>query len=204
MLFRPLDSRAFCSYTSHMFPPSWQRLAPYFILISGLVWIFSSRVDPNLNTASPPVAQAGFRAPDFSLRTAEGEIITLSELKGRPILINFWASWCPPCRAEMPAFERAYQTWQDQGFLILAINATQQDSIDQALAFAQEYGLSFPLLFDTDSQVYRNYQVRSLPTSFFIDPQGVIREVVVGGPISEALLHVRVEQLLKSPFLERP
>jgi peroxiredoxin len=187
-----------------MFSPSWQRLAPYLILIGGLVWIFASRADPSQTTASPPVAQAGFRAPDFSLRTAEGEIITLSELKGRPILINFWASWCPPCRAEMPAFERAYQAWQDQGFLILAINATQQDSVDQALAFAQEYGLSFPLLFDADGQVYRNYQVRSLPTSFFVDPQGVIREVVVGGPISEALLHVRVEQLLKSPFLERP
>lgn len=187
-----------------MIPPSWQRLATYLILISGLVWIFASRADPGQATASPPVAQAGFRAPDFSLQTAGGETITLSDLQGRPILINFWASWCPPCRAEMPAFERAYQAWQDQGFVILAINATQQDSVDQALAFAQEYGLSFPLLFDTNGRVNRNYQVRSLPTSFFVDPQGVIREVVVGGPIAEALLHVRVEQLLKSPFPVRP
>jgi peroxiredoxin len=144
--------------------------------------------------------QVGFQAPDFELENSTGETIRLSELRGRPVLVNVWASWCPPCRAEMPAMQTVYQQYQDQGFIVLAVNATDQDDRQDALDFAQEWQLSFPILFDTQGQVSRQYQVRSLPTSFFIDPQGVIREVVVGGPMAEALLRIRVEQLLEPGF----
>lgn len=136
-------------------------------------------------------------APDFKLQAASGETIQLSELRGRPVLINLWASWCGPCRAEMPAMQRVYADYQDQDFLILAVNATNQDNADRAVAFAKEYDLTFPILFDTDGSVSSQYRLRALPTSFFVDPSGIIQEVVVGGPMSEALLRIRIEQLLQ-------
>ena len=113
------------------------------------------------------------------------------------MLINLWTSWCPPCKSEMPALQRVYADYQGQGFEILAVNATNQDNLADATAFAAQLGLKFPLLVDERGDVSRLYALRSLPTSFFVDSQGVIREVVIGGPMSEALLRIRVEQLLE-------
>ena len=134
----------------------------------------------------------------------DGEIIQLSELRGRPVMVNIWASWCMPCRAEMPALERAYQDYHAQGFEILAVNSTIQDSPQNAANFASEYGLTFKILFDDQGEVTRQYQVQALPSTFFIDEKGIINEVVVGGPMSEALLRTRVENLLKQTILETP
>jgi peroxiredoxin len=99
----------------------------------------------------------------------------------------------------MPAMQRLYQDYQELGFEILAVNSTVQDRPDQARAFTEELGLTFPILYDSEGDVTRQYQVRALPTSFFIDPQGIIQEVVVGGPMAEALLRVRAERLLEAP-----
>jgi peroxiredoxin len=168
------------------------------ILLSGIVWIWLSRADPEMITMGKiPAPQQGFLAPDFSLQSNSGESITLSDLRGQPVLINFWASWCPPCQAEMPAMQRTYQDFQDQGFSILAINATFQDRMEEAADFAAQKDLSFPILFDSNGAVSALYQVRALPTSFFIDAQGLISEVVVGGPMSEALLRSRIDKLIK-------
>lgn len=93
--------------------------------------------------------------------------------------------------------QRVFEAYQAQGFIILAVNATSQDQMTSALEFAAEMGLTFPLLFDQSGEVSRLYQVQALPTSFFIDSQGIIQEVVVGGPMSEALLEIRVKQLLE-------
>ena len=166
------------------------------LLVSG-AWIWLSRAPASEVTQGRiPAPQAGFLAPDFSLVTTTGERITLSELRGKPVLVNVWASWCPPCRAEMPAMEQAYRDFRSQGFQILAVNATHQDDPAKAEAFAQERGLSFPILLDEDGEVSRLYRVSSLPTSFFVDAQGLIREVVIGGPMAEALLRIRIQQLL--------
>lgn len=97
----------------------------------------------------------------------------------------------------MPAMQKAYEAYQDQGFVILAVNATNQDSRQDAVDFAGQYGLTFPILLDTSGEVSSLYQLRSLPTSFFIDRHGVIQEVVIGGPMSEALLRTRVQQLME-------
>jgi cytochrome c biogenesis protein CcmG/thiol:disulfide interchange protein DsbE len=113
------------------------------------------------------------------------------------VLINIWTSWCPPCRAEMPALQQVYEAYRDQGFEILAVNATNQDSQQDAVGFAQELGLTFPILLDSTGEVSNLYQLRSLPTSFFVDSRGIIHEVVIGGPMSEALLRTRVQQLLE-------
>lgn len=96
----------------------------------------------------------------------------------------------------MPAIQNVYDEFQDDGFTVLAINTTYQDNLGDAITFAQIRQLTFPLLLDRDGSVANLYEVRSLPTSYFIDPQGMIQEVIVGGPMSDALLRIRAEQLL--------
>jgi len=97
----------------------------------------------------------------------------------------------------MPAIQKLYEKYKDQGFEVLAINATNQDSLYEIDPFVQNYQLTFPILLDTDGRVSRSYQLRSLPSSFFIDREGVIREVVIGGPMAEALLETRIQSILK-------
>lgn len=167
-------------------------------LTLGLGWIFLS-VDKNNASHSGTIAapQTGFLAPDFSLQTTDGATIRLSDLRGQAALINLWTTWCPPCRAEMPAIEKIYNEYKDQGFIVLAINMTYQDKISDIPPFAQKYNLTFPILLDETAVIGSAYQLRSLPSSFFITREGVINEVVIGGPMAEALLRTRVEALLK-------
>ena len=140
------------------------------ILAVGLTRILLSRAEPNSQFPSSIAApQKGFLAPDFSLPDATGSMIALSDLRGKPVLLNIWASWCTPCRAEMPAMQQAYQAFQSQDFVILAVNATNQDKTTAALDFAKEMGLTFPILFDQSGSVSSLYKVQALPTSFFID-----------------------------------
>lgn len=184
-------------YLKLIMPHRWSLFSLLVLAISA-IWIWHSAIPVDASSggriASP---HKGFYAPDFSLPTLSGEIITLSELHGRPVLINLWATWCPPCRAEMPDLQTIYETYQELGFLVLAVNATYQDSSASVSTFVEEYELTFPVLMDLDGETARQYQMRALPTSFFIDRDGVIQEVIVGGPMAPALLQVRVEQLLE-------
>ncbi len=178
--------------------PFKARLFYGVLLLLGLGWIWLSAVPSGLRSNETiPSPQAGFLAPDFTLKTLDGESIKLSSLRGQVVLINIWASWCPPCRAEMPAIERVYQANKDRGFVVLAVDSTVQDSLADAQTFAQANHLSFPILLDESGLVTREYRIQSLPTSFFVGADGVIREVVVGGPMAEALLFSRVEKLLQ-------
>ncbi|MBK8780506.1 MAG: TlpA family protein disulfide reductase [Anaerolineales bacterium] len=176
-----------------------QRITLYIlVLIAGASWIFISAEPAGTSTdAITSAPQAGFTAPDFALKTHAGETYTLSELKGNAVLVNLWATWCPPCRAEMPAIQKMYDEYKDQGFVVLAVNSTIQDSAIEIPAFIAEYDLNFPILLDELGDVSRMYQVRSLPSSYFINRLGIITEVVIGGPMSEALLRTRIEEALK-------
>ena len=151
-----------------------------------------------------PAPQKGFLAPDFTLENVDGETVRLSELRGRPVVVNVWTSWCPPCREEMPALQRVYRDYQESGLVMLGLNSTVQDQREVALAFAAEQNLTFPILLDTSGEATRLYQVRALPTTFFIDAQGMIQQVIAGGPMSEALLRIRVEQLIQKSSPEGP
>ena len=167
------------------------------ILLLGIGWIrISSVSEASTSDTQVAVPQNGFLAPDFTLQTNDGGEITLSDLHGRVVLVNFWASWCPPCRAEMAAMQVVFDEYQAQGFTILAVNSTIQDKQSDAIDFIQEYGLSFPVLFDFDGRATTAYRIEALPTSFFIDRDGIIQEIVIGGPMPEALLRERIERLL--------
>ena len=183
------------------FLTSWRWLVFSIILLFlGLVWIYISRIDQNKSgVMGDSVPFTGFEAPEFSLKSQTGETMSTLDYLGKPLVINLWASWCPPCRAEMPAMERIYQEYKDEGLEILAVNITTQDSKQEAVQFARDLGISFPILFDESGIVSQTYHLQALPTTFFIDEIGVIREVVIGGPMSETLLRTRVEDIINLP-----
>jgi cytochrome c biogenesis protein CcmG/thiol:disulfide interchange protein DsbE len=176
-----------------------QRIILYLlILIAGAAWMVLSADNSGASTAGNiPAPQAGFSAPDFTLMTPSGKSYTLSKLRGQAVLVNLWATWCPPCRAEMPTIEKMYQEYKDQGFIVLAVDMTYQDDPFAVVPFTKEFGLTFPILLEETGDVAAAYQLRSLPSSFFINRTGIISEVVIGGPMSEALLRTRIEEILK-------
>lgn len=177
--------------------PKTFRLVSITVLILSAAWIgFSTTLPGGTENPGIPAPQVGFRAPEFTLTTLDGSTVALADLNGQAVLVNIWASWCLPCRAEMPAMQAMYEEYASQGFTILAVNATSQDSQSQAADFVAEHNLTFPILLDIDGQVSEQYQVSALPSSFFILPDGTIQEVVIGGPMAEALLRTRIENLL--------
>lgn len=167
------------------------------VAVLGALWIWISAVPAAATTGGrAPSPRQGFAAPPVRAETLAGEAVELSQLRGQVVVINFWASWCPPCRAEMPALERAYQADKARGLEILAVNTTYQDQLGAAQAFVGEHGLSFPILLDRTGEIANRYQMRALPTTFFVDREGVIRKVIIGGPMSETTLRSTVENLL--------
>ncbi|MFQ5594858.1 MAG: TlpA family protein disulfide reductase [Anaerolineae bacterium] len=127
----------------------------------------------------------GQQAPDFALLDVEGKELSLSDVRGRPILINFWATWCGPCRTEMPVIEEAYQQHKGDGLVVLAIDV--QESPELAKTFAGWLGVTFTLLDDGSGEVASRYRVTAFPTSFFVDRDGVIRAWQVGAMSRSAL-----------------
>jgi len=175
-----------------------RRILYVLILTLGFTWILVSADRSGASTSGRvPAPQQGFLAPDFELKTPAGESITLSDLQGQAVLVNLWATWCPPCRAEMQSIEKLYREYKDQGFTVLAIDITYQDEPSAVMPFVNEQGLTFPILLDETGGTAKAYQLRSLPSSFFIRRDGMINDVVIGGPMSEALLRTRTEDLLK-------
>lgn len=132
-------------------------------------------------------------APDFELKTLNGQTVRLSDYQGKKVILNFWATWCPPCKAEMPHMQSFYEKYKHQGVEILAVNLTSQDSgVDKVQSFAKEYGLTFPVLLDEEGFAAQKYNIVTVPTSYMIDTEGTIVETVVG-PMDETMM----ENLLK-------
>ncbi|MGZ9226185.1 MAG: peroxiredoxin family protein, partial [Anaerolineales bacterium] len=130
-----------------------QRQILYFlILISGFAWIWISVDRSGASTSGQiPAPQQGFLAPDFELETSMGETMKLSDVRGQAVLVNLWATWCPPCREEMQTIETVYQEYKAQGFTVLAVNMIYQDDPTAIMPFVQEQRLTFPILFDKTS-----------------------------------------------------
>ena len=112
-------------------------------------------------------------APDFTLKSLTGENLKLSELRGNVVLLNFWASWCGPCRQEMPLLEKMHNKYKGLGFTVMGVNVEEDSS--KAKAMAKKDKLSFPVLFDTQSQVSKAYQVSAMPSTVIIDRDGKVR-----------------------------
>jgi cytochrome c biogenesis protein CcmG/thiol:disulfide interchange protein DsbE len=171
------------------------------VLLLGGSWIIQSResnIEPKnfLLTEAPLV---GHLAPDFTAQTTSGETYALNDIidregeNGRPVVLNFWASWCGPCRIEMPAFERASLKYADRA-AVLGVN--QAESAETIERFAQTTGVTYPLLVDEDQKINYKYAVTNLPTTIFVDAQGMIREVFVG-TMNQAVLEDKINGLLE-------
>ena len=141
-----------------------------------------------LPDSSPGGPTVGAAAPDFTLKTLDGGEVRLSKLRGQPVLINFWASWCAPCRAEMPELARVYEARKADGLVILGVNLTTQDTLPDVRAFVMEFHVTFPVpLDDTGAVANDAYRLRGIPTSIFIDRTGTIVRRQIGISTGEQL-----------------
>jgi peroxiredoxin len=160
----------------------------------------SSQADPYAMEAAtappiqPGVVTAGVVAPPFTLTSLEGETISLRDLRGRPVLVNFWASWCPPCREEFPVLSAAGEAHVDAGLEVLGV--TRNDGAEYSRRFAEESGAAWPILPDRDGTVWDAYDGVGLPTTFFVDRDGVVQRVHIGpldaGQLAEHLSAIGV------------
>jgi cytochrome c biogenesis protein CcmG, thiol:disulfide interchange protein DsbE len=172
--------------------PQWIVLTVVIALL-GALWIGMTRVQASaLNTnGRPPSPQPGYSAPDFTLNSIDGAPVTLSDLRGKVVVLNFWATWCPPCRAEIPALEDLSRKYDGKA-VVLAVNVQEDPAV--VLGFVREYGMTYPVVLDPRAEIARAYQVIAFPTTFFIDARGVIVEVE-SGSASDAYLQTRLQEL---------
>jgi thiol-disulfide isomerase/thioredoxin len=138
----------------------------------------------------------GHLAPDFVLETTTTPptTYTLNQYNGQPVVLNFWATWCGPCRIEMPHLQEASEEYNGR---VAFLGVNQGESAEQITSFTDEVGTSYPILLDQDYVVNNRYQIRSLPTTLFINADGTVAEVIIG-TINKAIIEDRVEQLLQN------
>lgn len=130
-------------------------------------------------TTTPPLRVGGV-APDFSLRALDGSEHSLSELRGHIVFVNFWATWCAPCREEAPSLDRLYRRFDGEDFEVLAVSIDAEGALASVTAFEVEYSLSFPVLLDPDMRSYVAYKASGVPETFLIDADGRLIERFVG------------------------
>jgi peroxiredoxin len=164
------------------------------IAIAVVVLVFGGEVIPDAGTETIMApASVNYPAPEIELVDLGGKPVSLAGLSGQVVLVNNWATWCPPCRAEMPALEAYYREHKDHGFTIVGINSG--DSQDQVADFRGEYDLTFPLWLDPAGYALRAFQNNALPSSYLIDQNGMVRLIWMGA------INLDVLEEYVTPFL---
>ncbi|XID92714.1 TlpA family protein disulfide reductase [Paenibacillaceae bacterium WGS1546] len=136
----------------------------------------AQRAEPRETVEKPAI---GYAAPAFKLTGLDGKTHELKKMRGKPVVLNFWASWCGPCRDEAPAFDKLNRLYGDR-VQIVAVNLTATDSAQAAKTFARDYGFTFPVVLDTDGKVAAAYAIRPIPTTVFVDSRGMIANGALG------------------------
>ncbi|MET3699382.1 peroxiredoxin [Bacillus oleivorans] len=140
--------------------------------------VISSNTDDDVIETNAVGTKRGSIAPQFELETIDGKVISLEDLRGKKVFINFWATWCPPCRAEMPDIQRFYE---DEEVVVLAVNLTHtEDSLSTVRGFIEDGDFTFPVLVDQEGKVAEMYKVNAYPTSYLIDSDGRIQYIALG------------------------
>ena len=156
------------------------KLLKFFsIVLPIFLLVFACKEKPE----KPSLPKLGTAAIDFNIRDLRGETWSLDKVRGKVVLLRFWADWCPSCRYEMPVIEAYYRKLKAEGFVVLAVNVKQSHQI--AEAFTAQLDLTFPVPLDPEGDLARRYGVYAIPTNFLIDRQGVIREILVGEVFKE-------------------
>lgn len=176
------------------------------LLLIALVWMLTGR---SVDGGSLPVAETAKPAPEFALPGLNGQTVRLSDYRGKIVLVNFWGTWCEPCKEETPALQVAYQKLRDQGLMIIGVDLRKQERPGpegdaDVRAFAERFGVTYPIALDVGGETARAYQVLPLPTSYIVDQSGTIRFVRVGIITAEEVeaLFTRLRQ--DSAALRRP
>ncbi|MGE6489820.1 peroxiredoxin family protein [Paenisporosarcina sp. NPDC076898] len=155
----------------------------------------SFKVKTSINSNIDTGLKLGKLPPDFKLTTITGETLTLSDHKGKKVILNFWTSWCPPCKEEMPHMEKYYQKNKDsQNVEIIAINMTNSDNIKSVEKFVDAYELTFPIPLDKSGNVMDAYEIKFLPETYLINSEGIIAHHI-RGPVNEKVLTDLVSDL---------
>jgi peroxiredoxin len=164
------------------------RVAVLGVLLVALVFaVYSSFVkDPN-------AVKVGRDAPNFSLEQLNGASITLSDLRGKGVVLNFWGTWCGPCKQEMPALQKQYEAYKDKGLVVVGVNIGESPITVEP--FVKQFGVTFPILLDRESQITKLYRIGPIPTTFFIDPDGEVKEIFVG-QLNEDMIAQKVAKIL--------
>lgn len=144
-------------------------------------------------------AEEGALAPDFLLEQVDGPDLRLSDFRGQPVVLNFWATWCSPCRKEMPQFVEAYDQYTDDGLVIVGLNLQEGETI--ARNFADDFGMDFPIVIDRDGEMRDRYRLLGLPSTYFIGRDGVIRSIF-RGPFLEEQRGENVQDAITGSELE--
>jgi peroxiredoxin len=158
-----------------------QLIIVVIVTVSGVLMLLQQRGYLVGGTATPavPVSSRTVEAPDFSLRDLDGNVRRLASFRGRVVLLSFWATWCPPCRTEMPLMETLYRAFKEHDFEVVAV-ASDVQGAEVVQPFVTQLHLSFTTLLDTTGQVTRLYGVTSLPTTYLLDREGRLVTVAVG------------------------
>ena len=149
-----------------------------FVIGIGIIVLLQTK-DSLLSLSGKPRIEKGVPAPNFTLPGLDGKMASLTDYKGKVVLLNIWATWCPPCVEEMPSMEKLYQELKDEGFEILAVSIDVSGAM-AVLPFMEKHKLSFPALTDTKGDIKSFYQTTGVPESFIIDKEGVIVEKIIG------------------------
>jgi len=144
-----------------------------------------------LGPAGGPAPKEGEPAPNFSLRDLNGKIVSLNDFRGQTVVLNFWATWCTPCRREFPEFVDVYERNKDKGLIIIGVNL--RENAGSVRKFADDFGAKFPVLLDTDGSVSTQYRIVGLPVTWFIDTEGIVRSQVIG-LVTRRLLSINLEK----------
>jgi cytochrome c biogenesis protein CcmG, thiol:disulfide interchange protein DsbE len=170
------------------------------VVAMAIGWLFPGGGLENLRSLIGPnprpfVPEIGRPAPPLRLPVAGGGDADLVAFRGKVVIINFWATWCIPCRAEMPAIERSYQAHRWRGFEVLGVDVQERES--DVVVFLKDVGVTFPSAIDRTGEVVLAYRANALPTTVFIDREGIVRDVHVG-PLTAEMLDERLDRLLAS------
>jgi cytochrome c biogenesis protein CcmG, thiol:disulfide interchange protein DsbE len=164
-----------------------------FLFIGFLFFLVAFGCKEKAEKSSLP--KLGTAVIDFNCQDLRGQVWNLNKVRGKVVLLRFWADWCPYCRYEMPVIDKYYRKLKKEGFLVLAVNVKQ--SAEVALAFTAQLDVTFPVPLDPDGGLARKYGVYAIPTNFLIDRQGIIREILIGEVFRE---EKPLRDLLKNYF----
>lgn len=187
--------------------PATERKRDRQVILALVVLVFIALSVPLLRNVAVPnrsvmaegadvAALTAKPAPDFQLESLDGTLVNLTDYRGQVVLINIWATWCPPCVREIPRLQRLFDRYQAQGFVLLGVNTTFQDERAEVAQFVRDQGITYPVLLDVDGEVGQAYGSRLIPSSYLIDQNGKIVHALVG-EVSEAQLSEQIARLLQ-------